>query len=310
MSDRGAGDNDKRIALRVVEQLLGGLGPPPKTTWVVVLIVAAFLSTFEVTRVADGGVTFTFRLTPITALLIGLLWLPTVIRVGALGGGTLKTPAGEATLTGIPIELLRELDVETQREALPGLIAVADAVEARATPANAPALHELRTALEEHLAALAPDAKAAREQLDEYARRYDELRKTMPSGPQRTWEMTRLMSAARALVPQAAFTSAELRNKLASSSEGQRIVALAAMQTGADPAQFDLALDAIENSRSAFEQYHGLLAIDSTLDRLTPQQRGRLREVLEKQRSQEKGGWITPADPSRWDLSGLILKRL
>jgi hypothetical protein len=305
----GNGRAGRRIPVGVVEQLLGGLAPPPRRAWIALLVVAAFMSMFEVTRAADSGLTVIFRLTPVTAALVALLWLPTLIRVWALGGGTVKTPAGEATFAGIPLDLLRELDVETRREALTGLIAVADAVETQGARADAPALREVRTALEEDLAALAPNAKAAREQLTEFAGRYDALRNTA-AGTQRTWEMTKLIGAARALAPQANFKPHELAEMLNSNSQGHRIVMLAAIQAAPDRQMFELALEAIDKSRSAFEQWHALVAVEAMLDGLTPDERDKLREVLNRQRSGAPDTWINTSDRSRWDLSARILARL
>ncbi|TMB99750.1 MAG: hypothetical protein E6J42_02390 [Chloroflexi bacterium] len=293
-----------------MERLLGDLTPPRRGWWTATLITAGLLSTFELTHGGDGSFTYSFRLTPITALLIALLWLPTLIRVGALGGGSVKTPAGEATLAGIPLELLRELDVDTQREALPALIAVADAAEAKADSAAAPALRQVREDLQDQLAALTPDAKAARRQLAEYAHQYDEIRKTKPAGSVRTWEMTLLIGAARALGPQARYTPDELARIFASGSEGERIVGLATIQANHDPATFHLALEALDHSRSAFEQYHALEAIDEMLESLIPAQRRDLEATLIRQRSGAPKTWINRDDRSRWDLSTTIMRRL
>ena len=63
-----------------MERLLGDLTPPRRGWWTATLITAGLLSTFELTHGGDGSFTYSFRLTPITALLIALLWLPTLAR--------------------------------------------------------------------------------------------------------------------------------------------------------------------------------------------------------------------------------------
>lgn len=91
-----------------MERLLRLVLPLPRI-WIVIVLVAALVSTISVGRTSGGGWSVTFQVTTVTVVLVGLIWLPAVLRLLALAGGGLKTPAGEVTTPGLA-ELLRSLD--------------------------------------------------------------------------------------------------------------------------------------------------------------------------------------------------------
>jgi hypothetical protein len=71
---------------------------------------------------------------------------------------------------------------------------------------------------------------------------------------------------------------------------------------------FELLLDdGLERSRSAFEQYFVLYALNVLIDRLDDEDRMRLAQALNRQRS--NGGWIKPGT-DRWGLSESMLRKL
>src|SRR4029077_4099769 len=110
----------ERVSLSDLRSLLGTVMLIPRV-WIVVVGVAAVASAFGISF-KQGALEVTFQLTAITATLIALAWLPALVQIVALGGGGVKTPAGEATTGGL-LDVLQSLTPETRREALPAVIA-------------------------------------------------------------------------------------------------------------------------------------------------------------------------------------------
>ena len=61
-----------------------------------------------------------------------------------------------------------------------------------------------------------------------------------------------------------------------------RVIALGLMEGNVRLRDFDVALEAIERSRSAFEQYHGLKLADAMVPELTPGKRAQLKRAVER----------------------------
>jgi hypothetical protein len=61
-----------------------------------------------------------------------------------------------------------------------------------------------------------------------------------------------------------------------------RATALGLMQGNARLRDFEAAIDAIDESRSAFEQYHGLVLAEMMLSELTASQRAQLAVVIQR----------------------------
>ncbi|AUY50355.1 hypothetical protein C2142_17050 [Streptomyces sp. CB01881] len=89
-----------------------------------------------------------------------------------------------------------------------------------------------------------------------------------------------VVAEVRSTARRSALTAEQVRELFADGSEGRRIQALALMQ--GDPSLADLSslLDAIEQPRSGFEQYHALLAARGLLSRLPAAEAQRLREAV------------------------------
>jgi hypothetical protein len=86
--------------------------------WVAFVVVAACLTACHVSVASDGNVNGSFAPGTLTGVLIALIWLPALLRVIAIAGGGVKTPAGEASTTGL-LAVLDSLEPETKRNALP-----------------------------------------------------------------------------------------------------------------------------------------------------------------------------------------------
>src|SRR5690349_18982658 len=100
-----------------VKRLVGIVMPIP-WWWVVVIVVGMLLSVFQVSHGASGW-TVAFQVSASTVALFGALWLPTILRMVAVAGGSIPTPAGTASTQGITAVLDKlDLDPETKRAAL------------------------------------------------------------------------------------------------------------------------------------------------------------------------------------------------
>lgn len=132
-------------------------------------------------------------------------------------------------------------------------------------------------------------ADRLREQADELLRlarpaadRYEQLRE-QPPGRARTAGMTALVQEARGAARSERWDPERVRGLFQMSQDGLRLYALGLME--GDPGLVDVwsVIDAIDASRSAFEQYHALLiarsAAHSTLD---PQTAGALRDAVQR----------------------------
>ena len=90
------------------------------------------------------------------------------------------------------------------------------------------------------------------------------------------------------LARQGELTPAEV-TKLFAEGGGGRIAALAVMRERPSPQRLSLAVDAVAHSRSAFEQWQALRAIEQMLPTLTADQLRQVVAVIEEQRSGGEG---------------------
>ena len=110
--------------------------------------------------------------------------------------------------------------------------------------------------------------------------RYEQLRTTEPSGWDRTTRMEGVLRDARALNTKA-LTASDVAGIFATGTDGNRIAALAFVEGNPQLASADVLVDAIVNSRSAFEQYHALVAAEHALNHLSAEDRTQMREAVE-----------------------------
>ena len=110
--------------------------------------------------------------------------------------------------------------------------------------------------------------------------RYERLRTTEPSGWDRTSRMEGVLREARRL-DASVLTPADVAGIFGTGSEGNRIVALALLESNPQLATDDVLVDAIGHSRSTFEQYHGLVAAEAALDELSPPGRAAVKGAVE-----------------------------
>lgn len=252
----------------------------------------------DIERPVHGAFAFRFHVSTIAAILIALIWLPTLLRVFAVTGGAVKTPAGEATTGGL-LGFVRLLTPETRERVLPTLIAATEATEAETAGAERRAAQRVREELQDEFASVAAPRTSVFEALQEAARRYERLREELPAGPDRTFEMTRLLAEVRPFAEVA--SPEEVVGLFETGTEGGRVVTLALIDADPDSSYFVYALDGISNSRSAFEQFHALRTMQQMLPILDERRRRQLLEALERERRNERGT-DPQADSSRWAL--------
>lgn len=203
------------------------------------------------------------------------------------------------------LRVLELLDPADRLKVAAPLAAAYDIVTDKAPKAEQPRLRQTRQALEANMVSSAPEAQQAREQLTKLAGVYEGLR-GMDPGTKRTVSLTSIVTQARALAERAGYGSKEVGDLFAGDSEGDRVVSLAIVQALPDATFFDLALESISNSRSAFEQYQALQAMKHLLPLLNADQKRELTVVLKDQRSGGPRKFITK-DSDRWLLSSRIL---
>lgn len=153
----------------------------------------------------------------------------------------------------------------------------------------------------------ASDASAPRihlDQLDRLAEQYAQARASLPEGTERTIAMTRIMSEATALSYGLDGTAA-VKTLLGRGDDASRVLALAILEGVPDRARLDFLLDAVENSRTAFEQYHALLALKLLGTDVPAAARDHVAAVLQAQFTRE--GFL---GTDRFVLAQDILARL
>ena len=147
--------------------------------------------------------------------------------------------------------------------------------------------------------------KNSREFMASFGEQYEQLRLEMPAGRERTRSMTRLVNRLQRLM-ETPPPVAEIFTHFASGSDGARLTAIALASLHPALEHLPMALDGIQNSRSAFEQFHALSLSAGLLGLLDASDEKRLLSVVEQQLQKT----ITSDDPSRWELAQNLLKQI
>ena len=151
---------------------------------------------------------------------------------------------------------------------------------------------------------LRSEAQALLDAAGPIAADYRSVRSSLRAGPERTWELERVVSRARRLAEEQRFEPAEVLRWLREGDDEERITALAMMQARPELRDFDAALEAVVRARSAFEQYHAMLLTFRMIDDLDQTQLMRLANIVKSQR-----GLGFRRDSDRWKLREDILRR-
>lgn len=142
------------------------------------------------------------------------------------------------------------------------------------------------------------------------AQAYASLRAREDPGFERTLAMEQIISWARRSAGFPTFRDpGDLIDHFRNGEVGERVEILGWMQGNKSLRRFEVVLEGIIDSRSAFEQYHALRLADVMLDDLDDADRRRLWDALDEQRQPD--GWIgVNRGGDRWELSRRLLYRL
>jgi hypothetical protein len=227
--------------------------------------------------------------------------------IACLGAGAVATfvtsnGAGSATLIGAGlglvvvaflgnrVEFLKFGGVEAHLQVATQLYRSAQDLEARG---HSEAAEELRAQADRLLLQSAPAARA-----------YEEIRRTEPAGVGRMARLYETVHKAEQYSRDEKPSADKVRSLFLKGEEGDRIFAIVLMREDPNVADVGAILDAIANSRSAFEQYQALAAAERLLPKLDPQSRGLLENALLNQTG--PGGYITPTT-DRWTAAQRML---
>jgi hypothetical protein len=298
-------DNEKgnnQISREAVDWLLKQIIEIPKT-WLIISTIFIVLSTFQINK--SDKLTFKFEVTNTTAVFLALLWVPSILKIFALTGGALKTPAGEITGSSM-MPMLQSLTGDT----LGFLIEQTKLAEDVAPPQQQLEMRQMRHQWQKEYASRVPVSEARR-QIESLSQRYKELRNSMPPGAKRTFEMESIAGRMRSIAPEVNFSGEEVNQLLKSSDQGKRLLGLSVVEWSGDADYFYTILQIINNSETAFEQTCALRASEKMIPKLKEQQKKDLMSALIHQRdyNEAEKRWIRP-NSNRWSLSDRILSLL
>jgi DNA-binding transcriptional MerR regulator len=143
-------------------------------------------------------------------------------------------------------------------------------------------------------------------QLGSVGRSYEDIRRTMPAGWERTQQMERRVAEARTLAREKGVTVEQVRELVARETEGDRLAALGAMEEVSEARDFELILRLVANPKTPFEHYHSLLVASQTVAQLDERQRKELAGIVSKQRKEHR----LAKDSDRLRLIERILQRI
>lgn len=263
---------------------------PP--TWLSLLLALAIISLIDLTK-GPEGLTVRLHATSLTALIIALAWLPSLLKIFALLGGHLKTSAGEVVTPGL-------FSINAK------LFALLDRAAPNLEEDDRRRIEDIRREADQEYASYPKGVEQARADLATYSRAYDALRKELPPGNERTFQMGIVVSQVRAIASQARYTATETRAHFARGNDGDRIVALAMLQANPVVDCLDLVLNAIKESRSGFEQYQALRTAEIMLPYMSDADIVHLVEVFEYQREK----FLKPENRAPWSLYETIMEQI
>ncbi|MBO3457805.1 hypothetical protein G7B40_021815 [Aetokthonos hydrillicola Thurmond2011] len=291
-----------KIFPEAVEWVLKQIVVLPRN-WLIITTIFIVLSTFQISK--DKQLSIKFQVTNTTAIFLALTWLPSVLKIFALSGGALKTPGVEITNSSV-VPILQSLSSDS----LGFLIEQTKQGEDVAPLTQQQEVRKVRHECQKVYASRFSGSEI-RQQMERLAERYKEVRRLMPSSPQRTFEMESITGRLRALAPKVDFSAKEVLDFLQSSDQGKRLQGLSITEWSGDPIYFESVLHIINYSQTAFEQTSALRAAHKMIPQLNDEQKKDLQQVLTNQRdyNPDEKRWIKP-DSNRWTISDRILSAL
>jgi len=142
--------------------------------------------------------------------------------------------------------------------------------------------------------------------LEELADEYRRLRGSMRAGRERTTAMDAVVAQASTVSGTEDLDPEEVAEWFHQGKPEARVIALGLMQGEPRLRHFDAAIDAIEHSRSAFEQYHGLALAELMLPGLSRGRKAHLKQTVERAERSPR----LRKDTHRHDAATRILREL
>jgi hypothetical protein len=247
--------------------------------WIVLMCLVAIVAALDVT-IADKGLQWHVSVGAVSLIAIGLIWLPTALRFLFMVGFSFRAAGVEATAGGLlssPDDLIRDLA---------NMKTTAEQVEQGATDPKS-AGQVIDQAIDRMATRYVPaDSALSEDILTRKARDYEEIRRTMPRGDDRTRAMNGLVNDVRIRAAAAPATARRYTAAfLPSAREGDRIVGLALVEGCPSADVFSDVLRIFTTAASAFEQYHSLRALEEIAPVLSPEQRSEAADSLEREKS-------------------------
>jgi hypothetical protein len=228
--------------------------------------------------VEKGDVRWHLSVGTISLVALSLIWLPTALRLMSLTGGSVRGAGVEASTGGI-------LSSDDLIKSLVDVRAAADLAGQGAIGTDS-LVESVGATVDQIAQSYLPETALSNDVLAGLARRYEDIRRTQSPGRDRTIAMNRLINEVRIranAAPEAARQRAH--SLMRSDRDGDRIVGLGLVEGSPDAERLDDILRIFASSRSAFEQYHSLLALDAIADSLGPDDRAKATRVLQREKS-------------------------
>jgi hypothetical protein len=268
----------QRLLPENVNKLLSSVTALPRW-WVVLMCLIAAVATLDFTTAAKG-LQWHVSVGAVSVIAIGLIWLPTALRFLFLVGFSFKAAGVEATASGLlnsPDDLIRDLaNIRTTAERVE---------QGAADPRSAGQV--IDRAIDRMATRYVPaDSALSEDILNRKARAYEEIRRKMPPGDNRTKEMTSLVNDVRIRAAAAPATARRYAAEfLPSARDGDRIVGLALVQGAPGADEFSDVLRIFTTSASGFEQYHSLRALAQIAPVMGPEQRREAVGALNREKT-------------------------
>ncbi len=234
--------------------------------WAAVVIAASVVSAFQVS-VHGGSVSVVFGVKTVTAALVALVWLPSLLRIFGWAGVNLKTPVGEASSGGLAA-VLERLSPDARTDVLSTAAASLEEVQRTSRGTHQVEAARALTAVRQEMVTSAEESRTPLQvKLGELAERYDALRASTPSGSTRTRQLAALVEQAQAAVKADTGDGGRYLDDVLPRFDGlrggTRVMALAALQALPLPVGAEAAGEAVLHAESPFEQYQALRALES-----------------------------------------------
>lgn len=142
--------------------------------------------------------------------------------------------------------------------------------------------------------------------LERLALQYARRRRGMRGGPERTKILERVVAQLVQLAREHQFDPVDVWEWFNRGKPEARITAIGLMHGDSRLRDIFVALEAIEDSRSAFEQFHGLRLAYEMIPHLSLLEQDLLREAVERAGQRQR----FRDDSDRWQMSQAILARL